>query len=80
MLYQAYQLWTDMLTPARTMAAAALSTRDAFGALAEWDGPRRFFALADLVANTKVGHVRPDFAIHSVSRPATSRSTIISNT
>ena len=66
MFYQAYQLWTDLMTPARLAASAALSMRDSLGPMGEWAGPRRFFSLADMLAHTKVTHTRPPFNITSV--------------
>ena len=66
MLYQAFQLWSDLMMPARTAARAAVATKGAFGALSEWDGPRRFFALAELLADIKLTSQRPPFGIDEV--------------
>ena len=66
MLYQAYQMWSDMLTPAREAARAALAMKGPFGALAEWGAPKRFFALAEQVAELQLTHKRPDFEIDEV--------------
>ncbi len=67
MLYQAYQTWSDMLTPARMSARAATGFRDRY-----LDGARgmpwlrRFFALAEVFDKSTVTHRRPDYGIDTV--------------
>jgi poly(3-hydroxybutyrate) depolymerase len=66
MLYQAYQSWSDMMAPARAMAAASLKLREKTGPWEAWPLDRNWAALMELVANTKVSHKRPPFKIDSV--------------
>lgn len=66
MLYGAYQAFTDAMEPMRLAARIALSTRDAMAPAANWSMPQRGYALADLIASTRVTHDRPPYAIESV--------------
>ncbi|SDC23242.1 polyhydroxyalkanoate depolymerase, intracellular [Sphingomonas sp. YR710] len=66
MLYKMYQGFNDMLEPLRWFAAAGLKLRDSLGDYAEDPLMRSVFAALDMTANTKVTHVRTDFAIKSV--------------
>jgi polyhydroxyalkanoate depolymerase len=66
MLYQAYQSWSDMMAPARGLAAASLKLRDRLGGYPYWPLDRNWAALLDLVAETRVTHKRPPFGIDSV--------------
>jgi polyhydroxyalkanoate depolymerase len=66
MLYRMYQGLNDMLEPLRLFAAAGLKLRDSLGDYAEEPLMRSVFAALDMTANTKVTHVRTDFAIKSV--------------
>ena len=66
MMYQAYQAWTDMMAPARAGARAALWAQQQLGAWGDSGAPRRMFALANLVANTRVTHASPPFGINEV--------------
>lgn len=66
MLYGAYQAFTDAMEPLRLAARIALSTRDAMVPAANWSMPQRGYALADLIASTRVTHDRPPYAIESV--------------
>ncbi|MGH8336144.1 MAG: polyhydroxyalkanoate depolymerase, partial [Gammaproteobacteria bacterium] len=66
MLYSAYQMQDDMLTPLRQFAIAALSVsgraRSGLGALM----PSQFAAGLEMLARFKLTHTRPEFAIGSV--------------
>ncbi|CAN5402400.1 polyhydroxyalkanoate depolymerase [soil metagenome] len=66
MLYGAYQAVTDAMEPLRLAARIALATRDAMAPAANWSMPQRGYALADLLASTRVTHDRPPYAIESV--------------
>ncbi len=66
MLYGAYQAFSDVLEPMRMAAQMALATRDLIGEAADEPTARRGFALAELVANTRVTHERPAYAIAPV--------------
>jgi polyhydroxyalkanoate depolymerase len=63
MLYQAYQGWSDLMAPARSVARLALIGEEAWAGLPMG---RRFGALAHLVAETQPTHRRPAFAIGKV--------------
>lgn len=67
MLYNAYQAWTDAMTPYRVAARFALSLRDQLWPLGDGEMSRRIFALLDVTANSRITHKRPPFGIHSVS-------------
>lgn len=67
MLYSVYQGMTDALTPLRLAARMALSMQDALGPIGEMPVMRSGFALADMIADTKFTHARPDYAIDAVS-------------
>jgi poly(3-hydroxybutyrate) depolymerase len=66
MLYQAYQSWTDMMAPARGFARLALHGQRTLGGWGETPENRRFFALAHLLAETRITHKRPPFGIDHV--------------
>jgi polyhydroxyalkanoate depolymerase len=67
MLYQAYQAFCDVMTPARTTARLATNFRDSYldGAI---DLPlgRRLFAVCDTFATATITHRRPAFGIDAV--------------
>jgi polyhydroxyalkanoate depolymerase len=66
LLYSGYQAWSDVLAPLRFAARASLAVRDGLGPFAQLPMPRRMFALADLMANTRFTHARPSYGIDSV--------------
>lgn len=66
MLYASYQSLSDAMEPLRMAARMALAMRDMLGSAAEEPMLRRGYALADLVANSRCTHARPDFHIGSV--------------
>ncbi len=66
MLYSGYQVWNDMLAPARLGAQIALSFKDKIGPMADWAMPRRMFALMDVFQGAKLTHQRPAYAIRQV--------------
>ena len=66
MFYQAYQGWSDLMAPVRAGAGAWLKVRDLIGDAAEEPFTRSWFALMDVIANTKVTHTRPRFGIDHV--------------
>lgn len=67
MLYNGYQAWNDMLMPARLAAQAALRMRDSLGPIADWQMPRRMFALMDVFQGAKLTHRRPAYNIDTVN-------------
>ena len=64
--YPAYQLFSDMMAPARSAAAAAMRFAPALGPLAHSAGGRRTLALTKLLAEARLTHRRPDFGISTV--------------
>lgn len=54
------------MAPIRLAAAATLDLRERFGGFPHWPLDTRWAAMLDLVANTKLTHKRPPFAIHEV--------------
>ncbi|MET0239963.1 MAG: polyhydroxyalkanoate depolymerase [Sphingobium sp.] len=67
MLYQGYQVLSDMMEPARLAARAAVNMRDRwFGGLIDTPMSRRFYAACDVFSDAKVGHDRPAYAIDDV--------------
>lgn len=54
------------MMPMRASASAALWARDHIGGMGEWPLSQSWFALMDLVANTKITHDRPRFGIETV--------------
>ncbi|MEJ7933816.1 polyhydroxyalkanoate depolymerase [Sphingobium sp. AN558] len=66
MLYSGYQVFTDMLAPARFAAQVALGMRDNIGPVADWAMPRRMFALMDVFQGARLTHSRPAYDIGQV--------------
>jgi polyhydroxyalkanoate depolymerase len=67
MLYYGYRAFTDMVTPARLAARAALKCRDDYlGGVGDWPLPRRIFALCDVFAGAAITHERPAYGIREV--------------
>ena len=65
-LYQSYQAMNDLMAPARGAAQAALWVQASAGAVGEWPLQRRWFALMDLLAHSRITHKRPSFGIDHV--------------
>ena len=65
-MYQAYQAFCDLMAPARAAAAASLALREGAGGYPWWPLDRNWAALLDLLANGKVTHAPPPFAIETV--------------
>jgi len=69
MIYQAFQGWSDMMTPLRAGAAAQLWARDRLAPHTSWtDWPlaRSWYALMEVVAKSRITQQRPPFGIDSV--------------
>ena len=70
MLYSGYQAFTDMLALPRLAARAALKLRDnlpePFADFAEYDMPRRIFAMWDVFGHARITHDRPSYGITEV--------------
>jgi poly(3-hydroxybutyrate) depolymerase len=67
MLYQGYQILSDLLEPARFGARAAMTLRDEYpGTLTELPMAKRFFAACEVFEGARATHARPPFAIDEV--------------
>lgn len=66
MLYQAYQGFSDMLAPSRWAARMMVAGEGLFGEWAELPLARRSFALARMLADTRLSHSRPAFGVGEV--------------
>ncbi len=66
MLYQAFQWWSDVMTPARGLAAVSVATRKKLGGASAWPLDRSWAALLSLLAYSRVTHRRPAFGIETV--------------
>ncbi len=66
MLYQAYQFYSDAMTPARTFAQLGLSAMGPF--IGEGNGAwlRNYAATCELVSRARLTHTRPAYGITSV--------------
>ena len=62
-MYQAYQAFCDFMAPARAAASASLALRAGAEGYPWWPLDRNWAALLDLLANGKVTHTPPPFAI-----------------
>lgn len=67
MLYQGYQAFSDLLTPARLAARSALKWRDGWlGEIGDRPLSRSYFALCDVFAGATFTHDRPAYGIGEV--------------
>jgi poly(3-hydroxybutyrate) depolymerase len=66
MLYQAYQFYSDVLTPARNFAQARLGAMAPFTGEGNGSWLRRFSAACELVSRARLTHTRPAYGIQSV--------------
>lgn len=66
MLYSGFQTLTDLTTPMRTAAKAAIKLRDRWGGLFNVPLGQNIFAALDVAANAHTTHTRPPFAINEV--------------
>ncbi|HXW21520.1 MAG TPA: polyhydroxyalkanoate depolymerase [Rhodomicrobium sp.] len=66
MLYQAYQLYSDAMVPARNFAQFGLSAIAPFAGGSNRAWLRKFAAACELVARSRLTHTRPAYGIASV--------------
>ena len=66
MLYQAYQFYSDAMTPARTFAKLGLSATVPFTGEGNGAWLRNFSAACELVSRARLTHTRPAYGIASV--------------
>ena len=67
MLYQAYQAYCDVMTPARVSARLAIAFRDRYlDGATDMPFARRLFAICDMFASATITHRRPAFGIDAV--------------
>jgi len=66
MLYNGYQAFADLMTPARMAAEAFVKYRDSGSMLSDWPMARRFYALCDTFATAAITHAPPPFGITEV--------------
>lgn len=67
MMYQGYQLMSDLMEPSRQFARTALGLRDSlWPKLDGWAMPRRFHALLEAFALAEITHRRPAYCIPPV--------------
>ncbi len=67
MLYAAYQAHSDMIEPAKSMARTSLALLGAWGGAANVPVLRNLSATYELIARAGLTHVRPEYAIKSVT-------------
>jgi polyhydroxyalkanoate depolymerase len=67
MLYQGYQLMSDLMEPSRQLARTALALRDRlWPGLDDWAIPRRLHALLETFTLAGITHQRPPYALAPV--------------